>query len=116
VIRDLKYNLWDTEVGRYLGQFSDEKEALHLVWILVSHHGKAYVEDLSLGCVADDGTYGEPLSGADLLARTEAVLGDCAPESERTGEVITSSGRGGSSTRRDAMAAAGRVKQKTKAL
>jgi hypothetical protein len=115
VIRDLKYNLWDTEVGRYLGEFSDEKEALHLVRILVGHHGKEYAEDLSLGCVAEDGTYGEPLSGAELLARTEAVLGDCAPESERMGEVIASSG-GGTSTSRDAMASAGRVKQKTTEL
>ena len=116
MIRDLTYNLWDTEVGRYLGEFSDEKEALHLVRMLVGHHGKAYAEDLSLGCVAEDGTYGEPLSGAELLARTEAVLGDGAPESDRMGEVIASSGRGGSSTRRDAMAAAERVKQKTRQL
>ena len=64
MIRDLKYNLWDTEVGRYLGQFSDEKEALHLVRILVRHHGEEYAEDLSLGCVAEDGTYGVPAGSA----------------------------------------------------
>src|SRR5215207_3595978 len=85
VIRDLKFNLWDTEVGRYLGQFNDEKEALHLVRILVSHYGNEYADDLSLGCEAADGTFGEPLSGTNLLARAEAVLGDWAPESERRG-------------------------------
>jgi hypothetical protein len=115
VIRDLKYNLWDTEVGRYLGQFNDEKEALHLVRILVSHYGNEYADDLSLGCEAADGTFSEPLSGTDLLARAEAVLGDWAPESERRGEVIASSGGGHMPAGRDAMAA-GRVKQKTRAV
>lgn len=116
MIRDLKYNLWDTEVGRYLGQFTDEKEALQLVRILVRHHGTEYADDLSLGCEAADGTFGEPLSGTDLLARAEAVLGDWAPESEPRGEVIASSGSRDMPARRDAMAAAGRVRQKTRAL
>ena len=116
MIRDLKYNLWDTEVGRYLGQFNDEKEALHLVRILVSHYGNEYADDLSLGCEAADGTFGEPLSGTDLLARAEAVLGDGTPESEPRGEVISSSGSGQMPGRRDAMTAAGRVKEKTRAL
>jgi hypothetical protein len=94
VIRKLTYNLWDTEVTRNLGQFDDEREALHLVRILVRHHGVGYANDLSLGSVAEDGSFGEPLSGAALIARFEAVLGDCEYESEQKGEVIASHNRG----------------------
>lgn len=87
----MKYNVWDTEVGRYLGHFEDEKEALTLVRMLVSHHGDGYAEDLGLGRVTDEGEILEPLSGATLLARVSEVLPDCHRGDERRGVVIGSS-------------------------
>jgi hypothetical protein len=70
----MKYNLWDTEVSRYLGHFEDETEALTLVQALLRHHGEAYAEELGLGRVTDEGEILEPLSGAALIARIQEIL------------------------------------------
>jgi hypothetical protein len=70
----MKFNLWDIEVGRYLGQFDDEKEALSLVRMLLQHHGEAYAEELGLGRVSDEGEILESLSGTALVARIDAVF------------------------------------------
>lgn len=86
----MKFNLWDTEVNRYLGQFEDEKDALRLVSMLISHHGRDYAEDLSLGRVTDEGAFLEPLTGATLLARVNEVLDGGQEAEERRGVVIAS--------------------------
>lgn len=70
----MTYDLWDTEVSRYLGHFDDEREALSLVHMLLSHHGVDYAADLGLGRATDDGEVLEPLSGATLIARISEVL------------------------------------------
>jgi hypothetical protein len=62
------YHLWDTEVGKYLGRYQDEDEALATVRVLVSHYGRDYAESLALGREDDDGIALEPLSGDTLLA------------------------------------------------
>lgn len=76
----MRYYVWDTDVAKLLGAYATEAEALSLVRTLVAHYGDDYAEDLSVGVERDEGEAGEPLSGADLIARAEAVLatGDTA--------------------------------------
>lgn len=69
----MTYNLWDAEVGKYLGRYTSEDEALGVVRSLVDHYGDHYAESLSLGRVADDGTILEPITGPDLAARARTV-------------------------------------------
>ena len=65
--------VWDTGVAKLLGAFPTEAEVMSLVRALVAHYGEAYAEDLAVSVERDDGVVGEPLSGADLLARTDVV-------------------------------------------
>ena len=66
-------DLWDIETGNYLGRYATEEEALSVVRSLIRHYGPAYADDLNLGAEDDAGPFGEPLSGAALLARLEAL-------------------------------------------
>ena len=77
----IKYDLWDVEINRYLGQFEDESEALDLVLTLVSHYGAAYADDLELGGVTAEGETAPSLSGAALITRAEQVLSRIQHES-----------------------------------
>jgi hypothetical protein len=70
----MKYNLWGTEFGRYLGYFEDERKALELVRMLLDHHGDDYANDLGLGRVTDQGEILEPLMGAALIARVNEMF------------------------------------------
>ena len=81
-------DLWDTETSNYYGRFEDEAEVLRLVRKLVNHYGATYADDLGLGRVSDDGSVLEPLSGAALLARVDAVLGE--PQEHHGGVPIAS--------------------------
>lgn len=70
----MEYNLWDVEVGKQLGHFTEERDALILVRKLVAHYGDEYAHDLGLGRKTDGGGILEPLSGAALLARMREVI------------------------------------------
>lgn len=74
----MRYYLWDTDVAKLLGTYGAEDEALILVRTLVDRYGDAYAEELSLGVELDDGSTGEALGGASLLARSKAVLSGAA--------------------------------------
>ena len=70
----MRYYVWDTDVAKLLGAYPTETEALSLVRTLVAHYGDEYAEDLAVGVEQDDGVAGQPLRGADLIARVDAVL------------------------------------------
>ncbi len=71
---EIKFDLWDVEINRYLGQFKDEADALALVRTLVSHYGPAHADDVELGGITAEGEIIPSLSGAALLSRAERVL------------------------------------------
>ncbi|MGH2532898.1 MAG: hypothetical protein ACRDJW_11425 [Thermomicrobiales bacterium] len=74
----MQYNLWDVEIGKYLGQFASEDEALAAVRRVVELHGADYAGSLALGRVADDGTIMEPIAGQDLVVRANQVIASTA--------------------------------------
>lgn len=88
----MEYNLWDIEVGKQLGHFTEEREALLLVKKLVAHYGDEYAHELGLGRRTENGSILEPLSGAALLARMYEVIPDPDPLDDRQA-VATFSGR-----------------------
>lgn len=69
----MRYDLWDVGNGGYLGRYGTEEEALAVVRVLVREYGPAYAYDLNQGAEDDAGRFGEPLSGAALLARIEVL-------------------------------------------
>ena len=75
----MEYPLWDVEVGKQIGHFADEREALVLVSKLVADYGDEYANELGLGRRSEDGNILEPLSGTSLLARVRE--GIPAPDS-----------------------------------
>lgn len=87
----MKYHLWDTEAGSYIGQYSDENTALATVQSLVERFGTGFADELSLGREQDDGTILAPLTGTELVARL-------APSEDRNGRVIGSGRRAASGT------------------
>lgn len=86
----MAFNLWDVEVGKQLGHFENEKDAMTFVQKLVAHYGEDYAGELGLGRIDDDGHILEPLSGEALLSRSREVLDDCSHGDSRQGEVIGS--------------------------
>jgi hypothetical protein len=75
----MTYRLWDTDIGRLIGSFDSEQEALNLVLGLAANAPDGSVDDLTLSYEREDGTRGEPRSGATLLASAEAVDAKRAP-------------------------------------
>lgn len=69
----MHYDLWDVETGNYLGRYGTEAEALSVVEVLVREFGPEYAAALNLGAEDEAGRFGEPLSGAELLERIEAL-------------------------------------------
>jgi hypothetical protein len=65
------YKLWDVDVGKYIGRYDSERDALDVVSTFVRHYGNDAADDLSLTHVADDGVVLESLCGAALLQRIE---------------------------------------------
>jgi hypothetical protein len=100
----MKYDLWDVEINRYVGQFEEESEALELVRRQVSHYSAAYADDLELSAVTAEGEALEPLSGAALIARAEEVLSLRQPAPQQRVGVGAKGGRR-RSTSNDALAA-----------
>lgn len=65
------YDVIDGPSASILGHFQTEEEALALVRDLIEANDPSWAEDLAVGGVRRDGSFGEPLSGAALLARLE---------------------------------------------
>lgn len=83
----MQYKLWDIEAGSYIGNYTDERDALAIVKTLVDRYGDEYAESLSMGRVADDGRILAPLSGYDLCVR---AYGGRTNDEERRPKVIAS--------------------------
>jgi len=96
------YRVWDTDINRLHGTYDTEEEALALVRTLVSTYGDAYAEDLAVGCERPDGSFTEPLSGRELLARAEQVMAERERAEARPGEVVATKPRGGGWSGHDA--------------
>jgi hypothetical protein len=86
----MKYHLWDTEAGSYIGQYSDENVALATVQSLIDRYGTGFADELSLGREEDDGTVLSPLTSAELVARLE---GQQQHGQDRNGRIIDSGRR-----------------------
>lgn len=84
----MTYKLWDTDIGRLFGAYDTEDEALALVRTLVATYGADYAGDLTLGHRRADGSIGEPLSGAALVARAEEVAARHEGVAGGSGELI----------------------------
>jgi len=68
------YRLWDTDIGRLLGRFDTEEEALRFVGTLLDAYPNLDPGDLSLGAEHEDGTRPAPVSGEALVARVEQAM------------------------------------------
>ncbi len=68
------YDLWDVELGKYLGRFEHEAEALAYVRSLLDRYGDAYAADLELGATDDEDGRGN-LTGAALVERARGLVG-----------------------------------------
>ena len=75
----MTFDLWDVELGKYLGQFDTEEEALTAVRDLLDRFGDAYAADLELGR-SDDDVGRNNLTGAALVERIRraALVGERA--------------------------------------
>ena len=91
----MKYSVWDVELGKDLGQFTDEAEALALVRRLIDRRGIDFAERLALGRVGDDGAVLDPIMGRALVAQAKGAVGPVA-EDEMPSHVIGSRVYGGS--------------------
>lgn len=86
----MKYRLWDTDINRLFGTFDNEDEALALVRTMITSYGPTYADDLALGCERADGSFTLPLTGAELVARTQRVAGKRETVTSRPGQPIKS--------------------------
>lgn len=74
---DMRYRLWDTDIGQLFGAFETEQEALSVVRILVANYGDDIIDDLGLAQELPDGSPGTPLNGRELVRRaSEVAAGD----------------------------------------
>lgn len=72
----MTYVLFDTTINRVMGVYESEQEALAYVRALLSVNDADFADDLALAKDLGGGRPGEPLSGAELVARVgEAVTG-----------------------------------------
>jgi len=70
----MTHSVWDTDLGKLLGAFDTEEEALAVVRTLVETYGPGEADDLTVSSEYPDGSLGESLFGAALLARLERQL------------------------------------------
>jgi hypothetical protein len=64
----MAYDLWDVESGNIINTFDTEPDALAVVRTLLDLNGPAYVQALSLGHEAADGSMRIIAEGDDLAA------------------------------------------------
>jgi hypothetical protein len=76
-----QFDLWDVELGKYLGRFERESDAIEFVRALLDRYGDAYADDLALGAT-DDEDGSENLTGAALAERARALT----PAAPRAGD------------------------------
>lgn len=89
----MHYDLWDIDLGKYLGRFTDQDALLTTIRTLIDHYGPAMAESLSVGRVASDGSVLDPITGDDLLAMVSVQRNDGSAEGEQNGRLMTSPGR-----------------------
>jgi len=65
------YVLWDLDSGNMIGDFDTEAEALAVVHDLIGVNTPSFIDMLSLGSTADDGTVRIVAQGRPLAARAE---------------------------------------------
>ncbi len=68
-----RYEVMDLPSASLLGCYESEEEALAVVRSLLEVNDPSWVDDLAIGHERADGSAGEPLYGAALLARLEAL-------------------------------------------
>lgn len=66
----MTYDLWDVELGKQLGSYSTEAEALRLARLLIDAYGEEYAADLELA-VEDE--RGPNLTGSALVERARTI-------------------------------------------
>jgi len=75
----MSYDLWDVESGNIVNTFETERDALAVVRTLLDLNGREYVQALSLGYEADDGSMRIVAEG-DRLATMLAESPPTTPE------------------------------------
>jgi hypothetical protein len=87
----MTYRVVDTRINKLFGAYETEEEALTFVRALVGANGDDYAGDLAVSHERMDGSFGESLSGAALVARAEAIAAErtAAPGRRRTQASLT---------------------------
>lgn len=86
----MTFALWGTEVGRDLGHFNDERDAMSLVLMQLVHLGADNAADL--GRAADDGEILQSLSDDAATVRISEVLPEIQSVESGARTVIVPSG------------------------
>lgn len=71
----MRYQLWDTDIGRLIGVFDSEEEAMTLACAMASSSAAGF-DDLTLSRERPDGSIHSSLAGEALRTRTEEVAAD----------------------------------------
>ncbi len=74
------YDLWDISSGNIINTYQTEAQALAMVRDLIEVNGEDFVDALSLGYEADDGSVGIVAEGRDLEVRARAAAVPARPE------------------------------------
>jgi hypothetical protein len=84
----MHYDVWDTDINKYLGRFTDDADVFSMIGTLIDEYGPDYAECLSVGRVSGDGTILPPITGDELLARISVRHPEQEPEGDRPGSLI----------------------------
>jgi hypothetical protein len=84
----MHYDVWDTDINKYLGRFTEDADVFAMVRTLIDHYGPEYAESLSIGRVSGDGTILPPITGDELLKRVGISVPDLQATSEESGHLI----------------------------
>lgn len=75
---NMKYSVWDTEIGNRLGRFDTEGDALGFVRTMIATYGREKLGDLSLDWRNEHGVC-EEVVGDALLDRAEDAVAKPEP-------------------------------------
>lgn len=73
---EVRYEIWDTETGNLIGEFSSEEEALELVRNAIDDWGMDAAASLVMGYGEDNSVASQVIEGRALLKR---ALSTAAP-------------------------------------
>jgi len=71
----MTHRVFDTGINKLFGVYETEQDAMTLVRSLVGSNDDDVAHELAVSRERPGGTFDEPLSGAELLHRAEALLG-----------------------------------------